>query len=516
LRELILTQERDKLRAYLLEHHQLVEFYELGGAVPYSLGDIFLGRVTQVVRGLNAAFVDIGLAREGFLHYSDLGPSFPLQQAFLRNLRRGHWNPSDQVGHFPPPAREANIADYVQVGDWILVQVVKEMSETKGPRLSAQVGLTGQALVLLPFSAEIGVSHRISDPALRAQWKEHLRQMYRSPYGIVLRTQGQYLSPPEVAAEYERLIQRWEAQLQALLGKHPPYRLFGDNTPFSTLLHELLSPPPQVIHAVEAELHQKVCSYLEAHPLPVSPQVRLGLRKTPFTHAAELDRLARQLLGRTVTLPNGGYLVIEHTEALHVIDVNSGSLAAQGKLPEETILQTNLLAAHEVARQLRLRDMGGIIVVDFIDMRQPEHRQLVYERLREAMKADRAKHAVLPMSEFGLVQITRQRRRLPVELPEEHRCPTCKGSGRLAYPGKPLEEMQAQIRHWGAQYPKMPLTLRVHPSLLAYWRSVYPAAGYWIWNLLPHRWLRVEPSPEVLPLRGLLLDPAGRPLAEVG
>lgn len=516
MRELILTQERDKLRAYVLEHHQLVEYYEVGGEAAYSLGDIFLGRVTQVVRGLNAAFVDIGLAREGFLHYSDLGSGFPLQQAFLRGLRRGQWSPGDQLGHFPPPAREANITDYLQVSDWILVQVVKEMSETKGPRLSAQVGLTGQALVLLPFSTEIGVSHRISDPALRHRWKEHLRQLYRSPYGIVLRTQGQYLSLAEVTAEYERLIQRWEAQLQALLGKNPPCRLIEENTPFSALLQELLSPPPHAIHAVEAELHRKVSSYLQAHSPPVSPQVCLGLRKTPFTSVVELDRMERQLLGRTVTLPNGGYLVIEHTEALHVIDVNSGSLAAQGKLPEETILQTNLLAAQEVARQLRLRDIGGIIVVDFIDMRQPEHRQLVYERLREAMKADRAKYAVLPMSEFGLVQITRQRRRLPVERPEEHRCPICKGSGRLAYPEKPLDDIRAQICHWGACYPKMPLTLRAHPSLLAYWRSLYPGTGSWLWNLLPHRWLRIEPSQEVPPLRGLLLDSAGRLLAEVG
>jgi len=516
LRELILTQEKEKLKAYVLEHHQLVEYYEAGGAAPYSLGDIFLGRVTQVVRGLNAAFVDIGLAREGFLHYSDLGPSFPLQQAFLRALRQGHWRPSDQVGTFPPPAREANIADYLQVGDWILVQVVKEMSETKGPRLSAQVGVTGQALVLLPFSNEVGVSHRISDPSVRQQWKEHLRQLYRPPYGIVLRTQGQYLSSADIAAEYERLIQRWEAQLQALLGKSPPCRLMEENTPFSALLQELLSPPPHQIHVVETELHRKVVSYLEAHPPPVSPKVQLGLRKTSFASVGELDRMGRQLLGRTVTLPNGGYLVIEHTEALHVIDVNSGSLAAQSKLPEETILQTNLLAAQEVARQLRLRDIGGIIVVDFIDMRQPEHRQLVYERLREAMKADRAKHAVLPMSEFGLVQITRQRRRTPLELLEEHRCPTCKGSGRLSYSEKPLDEMQVQLRYWGTRYPRVPLTLRAHPTLLAYWRSLYPSTEGWIWNLLPHRWLRIEPSPEVPVLRGLLLDWSGHLLAELG
>ncbi|MCX7606678.1 MAG: Rne/Rng family ribonuclease [Bacteroidia bacterium] len=515
MRELVLTKQGDSLRAFLLEQRHLVEYHEMTGGGAYALGDIFLGEITQVIKGLNAAFVQLGLPREGFLHYSDIGCSLPIQRVYIEALRRGH-SPPEQLP-LPDSAlpKEGSITDYLQPGDWLLVQVVKEMSDTKGPRLSTQLSLTGQALVLLPFSPEIGISQRITDPLQRQRWREELRSFYRPPYGMILRTTGQFLPPQELQIEYEKLISRWETLLKRLSGQRPPYRLSENPSPLVNILQEYLSPPPKVIHTEDEKIYVELQQYLQEHTLPTPPILRLHRKRESLESFLDLERTSRLLLGRTVTLPNGGYIVIEHTEALHVIDVNSGSLPAQGRPPEEIILQTNLLAAQEIARQLRLRDLGGIIVIDFIDMRSAEHRQRVYERLCEAMKTDRAKHIVLPMSDFGLVQITRQRRRAPTELEEVFSCPTCYGSGKLTHPDILPLRIETQLRYWGSQYPRASLQAKVHPMLLAYWKTRYPHKDSWIWNLIPHRWLKIEAHAE-LPLSQALLFIEGHQIATIG
>ncbi|GIV23672.1 MAG: ribonuclease G [Bacteroidia bacterium] len=505
MRELVLTRRGEKLCVYLLEHRHLVEYHEVVEGGEYALGDIFLGSVSQVNKGLNAAFVDIGLVREGFLHVSDIAPGFFLQRAYVEALRRAKRPSVELLQVEASPPKEASIAEYLHPGDWILVQVVKEMSDTKGPRLSTQVSLTGQGLVLLPFSTEIGISHRIVDPVQRQAWREQLKAFYRAPYGMILRTGGQKLSPPELEAEYSLLIQKWEDFQRKLQGKKPPYRLSEGSSSITQVIQDYLNSMPEVIYVADETLYAEIQQYFQIHRLLSPPALRLHRKKEPLESYFEVDRATRLLLGRTVTLPNGGYIVIERTEALHVIDVNSGSLAAQNRPPEEVALQTNLLAAQEIARQLRLRDLGGIIVVDFIDMRSAEHRRLVYERLCEAMKADRAKHVVLPMSEFGLVQITRQRRRAPVEPSEEVPCPTCHGKGYLAHTAVPYDRIEEQLVFWGKAYPRAILRVKAHPLLVAYWREKYAfSPPSWIWNLLPHRWLQIEEDKD-LPLGRALL-----------
>lgn len=514
MRELFLSKQGETLKAFLVEERQLVEYQVAGEPGSYRLGDIFLGQVTRVIQGLNAAFVQIGLEREGFLHYSDLGWSLPTQRAYLHALRAGQPPPAKLPLAESPPPKEGDIGQFLQPGDWILVQVVKEMSDTKGPRLSAQLSLTGQGLVLLPFSPEVGLSQRILDPALRQQWRERLQTFLRPPYGVILRTQGQHLPLSALQAEYEHLIQKWETLLRRMERRIPPLRLSENSSPLQPLLQDYLSPPPERIHTNDPILHQELQEHLKQIPLPVPPALRLHRARDTNNPFHELERIARTLLGRTVTLPNGGYIVIEHTEALHVIDVNSGSVAAQSISPEEIALQTNLLAAKEIARQLRLRDLGGIIVVDFIDMRSPENRKLVYERLKEAMQTDRAKHAVLPMSEFGLVQITRQRRRPPIELLEAQNCPVCQGTGRVTDTNLFLERIATQLRFWSGKYPRAVLTLRVHPLLLSHWHAPSHKSP-WLWHLLPYRWLRVEADPH-LPFGQALLYIEGKLIATLG
>ncbi|MCS7188579.1 MAG: Rne/Rng family ribonuclease [Bacteroidia bacterium] len=502
MRELVLKKEGDSLKAFLLEKRHLVEYHELSLGFSYAIGDILLGEVVQIVKGLNAAFVNVGLSREGFLHYSDIGEGFFYQRAYLEAIRREKAFPSLSFSETSLP-KEGKITDCLSVGDWVLVQIVKEMSDTKGPRLTTQISLTGQGLILLPFSSEIGISQRILDPQQRQRWREILRSFYRFPYGIILRTNGQYLSESDLQEEYERLIEQWEKALEKLLWAAPPAKIMGSDSLLNTLLREQVGPLLQAIYTDSVEVYEEVQEYLRTQSSFLSPSLRLHYRRKgiPF----ELEKSLRLSLGRTVTLPNGAYIVIEHTEALHVIDVNSGSLPAQVASPEEIILQTNLLAAQEIARQLRLRDIGGIIVVDFIDMKSPAHRQLVYERLCEAMKMDRAKHVILQMSEFGLVQITRQRRRPPVELPETAPCPTCKGSGYLLHPQLPLDRIEVQLQYWSGQFPRSLLELHMHPLLAAYWRAhFYCRGGTWLWGLVPHRWLRMEENIDIPIGRGIL------------
>lgn len=514
MRELVLTREEGNLQAYLLEGRTLVEYYETRAASSYALGDVFLGEVTQVVRGLNAVFVNLGLPKEGFLHYSDIGGELRVQQAFLSALRQKKPPPDLSALPITSLPKDGNIADFLHVGDWVLVQVVKEMSDNKGPRLSTNIGLTGHTLVMLPFSTDIGVSHRVSDPALRHAWREKLRELYRPPYGIILRTNGATASVETVRAEYERLIQRWELFIEELRERVPPVRFSAEDT-LHHLLSDLLSPPPHTIHVSESRLYEQLNRYLHEHPLQQLPVLRLHRRPEQLRNFFDPEQARRTLLGRTVTLPNGGYIVIEHTEAFHVIDVNTGSLPAKMTSVEEVIFQTNLLAAHEIARQLRLRDLGGIIIVDFIDMKSPEHRQRVQERLREAMRSDRAKHTILPMSEIGLVQITRQRRRQPIELPEAYPCPVCHGTGKHAYPPDLLTRIPVILGYWGKKYARIPLVLRVHPLWLSYWSSLYPTRSNWVWGVLAHRWVWVETDPLMAISSAQLKSTSGEILASL-
>ncbi|MCS7162762.1 MAG: Rne/Rng family ribonuclease [Bacteroidia bacterium] len=515
MRELVLLKEGEVVKALLFEHKQLVEYYQLRAA-PCKLGDIFLGQVTQVVRGLNAAFVDLGLSREGFLHYSDLAWGFSIQRAWVEALRRHQPLPPPLPLAEGPLPKEGQISSYLKPGDWIIVQVVKEMVDNKGPRLTTQIALTGQTVVMLPFSPEVGISHRITEAGVRQVWKEALQQIHRPPYGIILRTGAQALPLHQVEAEYLRLIQRWEELMKRLVGQLPPRRLTEAELPLHQLLQDVLSPPPQVIHTTDEPLYQQIQQFLRTAALSPPPALRFHRRRQNLESLFELERSVRNLLGRTVTLPNGGYLVIEHTEALHVIDVNTGSLAAQTLSPEELVLQTNLLAAQEIARQLRLRDLGGIVIIDFIDMKNPDHRQKVYERLREAMRTDKARHTILPMSEFGLVQLTRQRRRAPLELPQSALCSLCKGSGQALRPEALLLHLQQMLQYWASAYPRLFLKVRLHPFWVAIWAQKYRWHGSWVWNLLPHRWTFVEPDSELTLTEAVLQTLEGKVIVTLG
>lgn len=515
MRELVIVEQGGRLGGLILENRHLVEYHPVQVGASYALGDIFVGVVSRIAEGLNSAFIDIGLAKEGFLHYSDLSSTFLWKRALLDHIRYG--KPLPAWEDLPAsPSRERPVRELLKVGDWVLVQLEKDMIASKGPRLSAHLSLVGHLVVLVPLSPELGVSTRITNPAVRQRLRELLQGIYRPPYGLIARSQAENASSEAIAADYERLIQEWGRLMEQIKHRAPPFRLTAGISPLQTLLREALSPPVDAIYVENPMLYEELKAYFGNASLEAIPHLRLHRRRESLLEYFELDRILPTLFSRTVTLPNGSYIVIEHTEALHVIDVNSGFSPTQGKSPEEALLQTNLLAAREIARQIRLRDLGGIIVVDFIDLRSPENRQRVWEQLVEAMKGDRAKHHVLPMSEFGLVQITRQRRRgPPASVSPASHCPLCKGQGTLAHPEAALHHLKEALRYHEARYPRKPLRLVVHPLHAAYWRSQYPAQGQWLWGLLPHRWLLLHEDPHQLPFTAKIYTVGNLLLAEV-
>jgi ribonuclease G len=514
LRELVIVEQGGRLDGFLLENRHLVEYYPVPRQAAYVLGDIFVGVVSRIAEGLNSAFVDIGLSKEGFLHYTDLGSTFLWKKAFLEHIRYG--KPLPNWEELPAqPSRDRPIKELLKVGDWVLVQLEKDMVATKGPRLSSHLSLIGHLVILVPLSRELGVSTRITNPLARQRLREIIQSLYRPPYGLIVRSSAENASAEDIAAEYERLIQEWEGLTRQLTRQVPPFRLTSNNSPLQTLLREMLSPPVDAIYVESPVLYEELKAYFNQARTEAIPHLRLHRRRESLLEYFELDRIVPTLFSRTVTLPNGSYIVIEHTEALHVIDVNTGSIPTQGRSPEEALLQTNLLAAREIARQIRLRDLGGIIVVDFIDLRNPENRQRVWEQLVEAMRSDRAKHQVLPMSEFGLVQITRQRRRSPHTSSSTLPCPLCKGQGSLPYPEAPLHRLEESLHYYAATHTRKPLRLQIHPLHAAYWRSRYPARDAWIWGLLPHRWLLLDEDPSQTPFTAKLYTLDGHLIAEI-
>ena len=514
MRELIIIEQGGRLDGFLLENRQLVEYHSIPKQASYVLGDIFVGVVSRIAEGLNSAFIDIGLSREGFLHHSDLGSTFLWKKAFMDHLRYG--KPLPAWEELPVhPSRDRPIKDLLKVGDWVLVQLEKDMIASKGPRLSSHLSLVGQLIVLVPLSAELGVSTRITNPEARQRLRDIIQKLYRSPYGLIVRSSAENASLDDLAAEYDRLIQEWEGLCQQIGRRNPPFRLTSNASPLQTLLREAFTTPMDAIYVESPALYDELKTHFGQGRAEAIPHLRLHRRRESLLEYFELDRILPTLFSRTVTLPNGSYIVIEHTEALHVIDVNTGSAPTHGKSPEEALLQTNLLAAREIARQIRLRDLGGIIVVDFIDLQGAENRQRVWQQLVDSMKADRAKHTILPMSEFGLVQITRQRRRGPPPSTTHLPCPICKGQGKLPHPESPLHRLEEVLRHHASLFSRKPLRLHIHPLHTAYWRARYPSQGPWIWGILPHRWLLLHEDPNQPPFTAKLYTADGRFITEI-
>ena len=467
--ELIIDVHPDEIAIALTEDDRLQEIRrEKRNVDTFAVGNIYYGRVKKVMPALNAVFVDVGYEKEAFLHYLDLGSNFLTLQKFIsRTVSDRRRIPSMRsVEKQSECGKDGQIGDYLKVGDTLLVQVTKEPINTKGPRLTAEISLAGRNMVLMPMGDKVMVSNKIRRDSERNKLRKMVQQVRPQGYGVIVRTVAEGAQLEDLDSELNILVRKWEDALRLLQTKEPVSLICEEIGRTNGIIRDLFSPDFNTIQVNDAGVYDEVREYVEL----ISPEhakiVKLYTGSQPIFDRYDITRQLKTGLGRTVGFKNGGYLIIDKTEALFSIDVNSGSKKVYDD-QEENAFHYNMLAAEELAHQLRLRDIGGIIIVDFIDMDSKDHQQQLYEYMRKLMARDRARHNILPLSKFGLMQITRQRVRPAVEMDVTEVCPTCHGKGRIQSSINFAEQLEQEIELMFRQYGKG-LRLHVHPYVYAY------------------------------------------------
>ncbi len=508
---MVIDATASEINIALLREKALIELSREKSDIRFSVGDIYLGKIKKIMPGLNAAFVDIGYKKDAFLHYLDLGPQFNTLKEYLSLAinRKGRMPSLHRFKKNPDIKKEGKIANVLKPGDPVVVQVVKEPISTKGPRLTSEISLAGRNLVLLPFHDKVSVSQKIESAEEKNRLKQLLQSIKPRNYGVIVRTAAEGKKVAELDGELRGLINKWEGAFQQLRNARPPKLMIQELDRVSVILRDLLGVSFDTIWVNDAQLHQEMQDYIRTIAPEKVKIIKLYRGRLPIFEHFGINRQIKSLFGRTVSFKNGAYLIIEHTEALHVIDVNSGNRSKAGDSQETNALEVNLAAAEAIARQLRLRDMGGIIVVDFIDMTSPEHRQRVYEKMKEAMADDRTKHNILPLSKFGLMQITRQRVRPVLDIETEEVCPVCHGTGKIGPSIQLTEQIENHLKEIQEKHHFKNLTLRVHPFIEAYLTKGLLSSIQKKWSRKYHCKLRVEPLSSLTFLDYKFMDPYG-------
>ena len=467
--ELIVDVQPQEIAVALTEDDRLQEVSrEKRNQDNFSVGNIYYGRVKKVMPALNAVFVDVGHEKEAFLHYLDLGSQFRTLQTYVTKAvsDRRRIPLMNKTQRQPEVGKEGQIADVLKVGDPILVQVSKEPINTKGPRLTAEISIAGRNIVLIPFADGVMVSQKIKREAERQRLKQLMLSIKPQGFGIIVRTVAEDKRVAELDNELRLLVERWEQTVLSLQKKEPVSLVSEEMGRTLGIIRDVLSPDFTSIQINDQEIYDEVRHYLELIAPESAKIVKLYQGTQPIFDHFDITRQMKTGLGRTVGFKHGGYLIIDKTEALFSIDVNSGSKKIYED-QEENAFQFNMLAADELVHQLRLRDIGGIIIVDFIDMDSKEHQQQLYDYVRKLMDRDRAKHNVLPLSKFGLMQITRQRVRPAVEVEVMETCPTCMGKGKIQPSILFTDQIEEECAHM-EQLHGRGLKLHLHPYVYAF------------------------------------------------
>ncbi len=467
--ELFVNVAQDELTIALLEDKRLALLRKEESSVHFAVGDIYLGKVKKIMPGLNAAFVDVGYEKDAFLHYLDLGPQFRTQQKHVTSLRmkRGATSlhklkPEDDID------KHGTISQVLASGQEVLVQVAKEPISTKGPRLTSEISIAGRNLILLPFSNRVSVSQKILKQEERNRLRRLLQSIKPKNYGVIVRTVAEDKRVAELDKELKTLVKRWEDSLEKLFNVKTPNLVLGEIGRTTALLRDIFNPTFQGVVIDDQDMYRELKDYVGLIAPGREKIVKFHNNDVPLFDQYGIEKQIKSSFGQTVSFKSGAYLIIQHTEALHVIDVNSGNRSKSAATQETNALEVNLAATEEIARQLRLRDMGGIIVIDFIDMQNNEHRQLVYEKMKEAMASDNTKHNILPLSKFGLMQITRQRVRPEMFIDTKEQCPSCKGTGSVSPSVLFTETIESYIRQIAKVQKRKKMIVWVHPYLNAY------------------------------------------------
>ncbi len=472
--ELFISSMQKGDRIALMQDKRLIEFHFDEAEHHFAVGDIYLGTVKKIVSGLNAAFIDIGYEKDAFLHYHDLSPNILSLNLFTKNILANK-QVNLRLKNFkiqPQIDKLGKISDVLTKGQPILVQVVKEPISSKGPRLSCDISIAGRYVVLVPFASSVNISKKITSKQERQRLHKLLSSVKPENFGVIVRTVAENKDIEDLQRDLESCVEKWEQGIEALKNAKPRDRIVTEMDRAASLLRDMLNDDFDNIVVDTKETHNSIKNLLQTIAPDKAKILKLhnNSKNKIFEHYG-VEKQIKSLFGRSVSLPSGGYLIIEHTEALHVIDVNSGNKSTKEDDQEATALAVNREAATEIARQLRLRDMGGIVVIDFIDMKKANNRRDIHEALKNEMKTDRSKYTILPISKFGLSQITRQRVRPEMNISTREQCPTCGGTGTIQASIAVTDMINNHLEHLLQKQNEGGVSIIVHPFIYAYYRE---------------------------------------------
>ncbi|MBD5220888.1 MAG: Rne/Rng family ribonuclease [Bacteroidales bacterium] len=480
--ELIVDVQQKEISIALLEDSRLVSLQKESRNIAYAVGDLYLAKVHKLMPGLNAAFINVGYEKDAFLHYLDLGAQFSTYYKFISEALANKKSLPD-ISHFkrePDIPKHGSIADVLKQGDTLLVQIAKEPISSKGPRLTTDLSFTGRFMVLIPFGDKISISQKIKSTEEKMRLKHLIGSIKPKGFGVIIRTSAENKRVAELNAELRSLVKCWEDAIAKMQRSEPPSLIYEEDSRAVSIIRDVFSPSFESIHVNDEETFAQIQDYVGVIAPDRKDIVKLYQKDIPIFDHFCITRQIKSSFGKTVSFKSGAYIIIEHTEALHVIDVNSGNRSKATNDQETNALEVNLRAADEIARQLRLRDMGGIIVIDFIDMNKAEHRQALYDHMRQIMANDRARHNILPLSKFGLMQITRQRVRPALDIATSETCPSCFGKGEIQPSLLFTDKLKEKIDYLVNDLKVKKFTMFVHPFVEAYVKKgVFSLYGKW-------------------------------------
>ena len=506
--ELVVDVTPRDMTTALLEDGRLVTLQRETRDVSYAVGNIYLAKIKKLMPGLNAAFVNVGHSKDAFLHYLDLGSQFNTLSQYIQTVRA---NPNkrpvsiSKVKNQPETNKHGTVSDVLTQGQELLVQIAKEPISTKGPRLTTEITFTGRFLVLTPFNDRISVSQKIKDHAEKTRLRRLIESMKPKNFGIIVRTTAENKKAAELNAELRTLLKAWDDAIAKVQHATPPTLVYEEESRAVGEIRDIFNPDFESIQVNNAEVFEQIHDYVNLIAPDRSDIVKLYSEDTPIFDKFGITKQIKSSFGKTVSFKSGAYIIVESTEALHVIDVNSGNRSRTSTDQESNALNVNLLAADEIARQLRLRDMGGIIVIDFIDMAKAEHRNELYKHMREVMQKDRARHNILPLSKFGLMQITRQRVRPALDIATAETCPSCGGKGEVQPSLLFTDLLKDKIDYLVHTLNVNNFIMYVHPFVDAYLKKGI-VSDYWKWRREFKRKFRILPDQSLNYLEYKVLD----------
>lgn len=510
--ELVVDVQPKEVSIALLDDKRLVELQRESCGISFSVGDIYLGRVKKIMPGLNAAFIDVGYSKEAFLHYLDLGQQFGSTQKFIKQVVSDRKKPPLSLSKFkllPDISKDGTIDETLKVGDEVLAQITKEPISTKGPRLTGEVTIAGRFLVLVPFSDKISLSQKIKSQAERTRLRQLIQSIKPHNFGVIVRTVAEDKRVAELDNELKTLVKCWEEAMVKLQRAKTPSLVTAETSRTVGVLRDIFSPSFENVYVNDKETFTEIENYVSLISPDKKDIVKFYSGDIPIFDHFAITKQIKSSFGKTVSIKNGAYLIIEHTEAMHVIDVNSGNRSKNGNGQEENAMEVNLAAAKEIARQLRLRDMGGIIVVDFIDMDSTDNRQKLYEYMREVMAEDRARHNILPLTKFGLMQITRHRVRPVLDIAVNEACPVCYGKGKISPSILFTDRLEDKIAYLVTKLKVTKFTIHVHPYIAAFINSGFPSLK-WRWRMKYAFQFRLIPNQSLALLEYKIYDGNGK------